>query len=189
MPQNKFSTYVYHPGDDVVDELAVPEGTHVNDFHDWLQKNGYHDPEPTREGALENTEAFRKAALKSSMLAATGEIRLRSGSGEGGEAGFVIRKDGTVGPVTFQSDESSEASGHLKQKIGPEDFATFHTHDSRHLSTPSRDDIEIAKRTHHPVYVASRDGLFMVNPTDGKITQVYNRSDWEMPAKSKSGGK
>jgi hypothetical protein len=42
---------------------------------------------------------------------------------------------------------------------------------------PSADDIQIAKKMHHTVYVASKGGLFAVDP-GGQVTHVFKSENW-----------
>jgi hypothetical protein len=56
--------------------------------------------------------------------------------------------------------------------------ATLHTHPSKSgADEPSADDIQIAKKMHHTVYVASKVGLFAVDPGE-QVTHVFKYSDW-----------
>jgi hypothetical protein len=177
---------ILHSDSGQIHDVAVPTDMELGDLHNILLNSGYHATEtkPTAEGAVENSDAFKQSATKASLMATTAENRVRSGHGEGGEAGFTVQRSGTTSPVDFQSDASSVASGHIKQKIQPEDLGALHTHDYRHSATPSVDDVEAARKAHRVIWVTSRAGLFSVDPS-GKVEQIFSKADWMNEKKKK----
>jgi hypothetical protein len=64
-------------------------------------------------------------------------------------------------------------------------FATLHTHPNTGSPTPTSQDVENTKKLGIPQYVVSREGLFMVRPSDGQVLQVYKNNDWMNEKKKK----
>lgn len=168
---------VLHPDSGEVHNIAVPENTNIADFHSALS-DYYHvaNPEPTAAGAIENQEYFRAPARDA--IAATGY-------GGGGPArGNSSKEHGFIIPKDMMGYEPVPAGGAHELELPAnfsKDFATFHVHPN--FPQPSANDVEQSKKAGIPFYVASREGLFMVRPSDGKVIQVFDRADW---AKKKS---
>jgi len=175
---------VYHPGEDAVHSIAVAADVSLPDLHDSLMGAGYDQHPalntpvagPTKEGSLEYSDAFRGAARKAIGMATSDESRRKHGSNAGGEAGFEIRRDGSTGPVNFSADQES-TRGSMSQAVSPNTLGIFHTHDSFHQGDPSGADVAAAKKAKTTVYVASRDGLYSVDPS-GVRTRVFTNPDW-----------
>jgi hypothetical protein len=172
---------VAHP--DGVHNIAVPEDTPLADLHNALLENYTHPAieahvkQPTREGALEYSDVFRKAAANAVSLARQKEFgRLHGSSDSTGEAGFVIgAKDQSE--VKFSPDKTGADHAGMTLGVRDSDIGTFHTHDSFHQADPSTVDKESAKKFHKTVYIASRDGLYAVDP-GGQVTQIFKNQDW-----------
>jgi hypothetical protein len=166
---------ILHKDSGEVHDVAVPADLTLGDLHGILLNSGYHGAEtkPTAEGAVENSDAFRRNAKKAVTQSVMGVVD----KGKGGEAGFTVQRSGTTSPVEWQPDEDPTSSGHIKQKIESEDLGALHTHDYRHSATPSADDIEAAQKAHRVIWVTSRAGLFSVDPS-GKVEQIFSKPDW-----------
>lgn len=158
---------VAHPVEGVHD-IAIPENTPVSDLHDALS-DYYHD-EPTVQGAVENSDQFRQAALDAWKKTGYGQNPLV-------ESGFAVDKGGNaVMPHTEMSPKGAVPSETLKYPPGA--VGVFHVHPDATSPRPSQNDIDAAKRVGKTVWVASKRGLFSVNPTNGEVTQVYSDPDW-----------
>jgi len=183
MAENKYDSGhvivpVLHPDSGEVHNIAVPPDIPVADLHSALL-DGYAHPEPSREGAVELSPAFRKAAAAASQMAQMGEIKRSQNGGairNTGEAGFAARRDGSVSPVVFSPDQES-SKGTISQEVSSGDLGIFHTHDRYHQSDPSEADKNAAKKAHTTVWVASKDGLYSVDPS-GQVTKVFTNPDW-----------
>jgi hypothetical protein len=165
---------VLHPSGEV-HSLEIPPDMSMADVHASL--SDYYQPsQPTREGAVEYSSAFRQAAKQAVGLARLDESRRKHGANAGGEAGFSVDRSGSTSPVTFSQDKES-TRGSLQQTVSPNTLGLFHTHDSYHQSDPSGPDIAVAKKARTVVYVASRDGLYAVDPA-GVKTKVFSNPNW-----------
>ena len=159
---------VLHKGEGVVHNIEVPTDLPVADLHQSLLDSGYHgtDAAPTEAGAEENTSKFREAAKQSWANAASGTLRK--------EAGFIDYKNRLQEPDQTEPSRNNE----LEQRVPKSAFATVHTHSNERQPDPSDADIQVAKKIGKPVYVISREGLYMVRPSDGKVMQVFQGTDW-----------
>jgi hypothetical protein len=158
-----------------VDHIAVPADTDLGDLHSALSDAGYQHPaldtpvaSPTKEGSLEYSEPFRKAARD-----AVGASRNFTGN----ESGFATDASGRPGKTQTSIGEGSNTH-HLAIVTPAGAEATLHTH-PKHTGAdePSDDDIKIAKKGHHTVYIASSGGLFAVD-RNGSVTRVFENADW-----------
>jgi hypothetical protein len=173
---------VAHP--DGIHNIAVPEDTPLADFHNALLENYTHPAievhikQPTREDSLEYSEPFRKAAANAVSLARQKEFgRLHGSSDSTGEAGFVVGKNGEASEVKFSPDRTGADHAGMTLGVRDSDIGTFHTHDSFHQADPSAVDIDSAKKFHKTVYIASRSGLYAIDP-GGQLTQIFKNPDW-----------
>jgi hypothetical protein len=159
---------VFHAGDEEIHRVQVPMDTPIADLHTALFGSGYHGP--TADDALENSEAFKKAAASLYANMQSNERMQRGGS----EYGKVIDKTGKAGPLEEMKDLPTK--GHLIQEIHKSDMGAIHTHDKWHQPDPSEADKEAAQKAHTTIWVVSRDGLYAVDP-EGKVTRLYNSPD------------
>lgn len=159
---------IYHVGDDEAHQLQVPMETPVADLHSALIASGYHGP--NEEGALENSEVFKKAASSLYANAQSNERMQRGGS----EYGKTVSKTGAPGKMEEMKDLPDK--GHLVQEIKSSDIGAMHTHDKWHQPDPSTGDVAAAKKAHKTIWVVSREGLYAVDP-GGQITRLYNSAD------------
>ena len=127
---------ILHKDSGEVHDVAVPADLTLGDLHGILLNSGYHGAEtkPTAEGAVENSDAFRRNAKKAVTQSVMGVVD----KGKGGEAGFTVQRSGTTSPVEWQPNEDPTSSGHIKQKIESEDLGALHTHDSAFSDALSR---------------------------------------------------
>jgi hypothetical protein len=187
MPQEKHDSGhaivpVAHPNGEIhaiavpPEIVSSPEG--LADLHSALGDAAYHH-EPTRETAIEFSPQFRKSAATAMTKMQMGEARrfFDQGSELTGEAGFEVRGDGTMGPLEYRQDDPKDGKGGLTQKIASTDLGALHTHDKFHEAEPSSGDREAAKNAHATIWVASRNGLYSVDPA-GQVTQVFKKSNW-----------
>lgn len=161
---------IVHPSGDV-HELNLPANTPVADLHNSL--SDYYHSEPTAAGALENSADFRNQARASWDA-------VNKGGNPYAESGFSVYNDG--GASSLHTEIHPQTSGmpmQWKDKIayGKDDLAIVHTHPNASSDKPSANDAEAAKKIKKPIYVTSRTGLWVVTP-DGKVSQVFNKSDW-----------
>jgi hypothetical protein len=161
--------------------VAVPGDTPIPEFHAALEDHYHQDvfasqAQPTKEGSVEYSSAFRDAANKALGMARLEESRRQHGSNAGGEAGFSVNRQGSTSPVEFSSDSDS-SKGSMRQAVTSNTLAIVHTHDSYHQGDPSQGDVAAARKANTTVYVASRDGLFAVDP-GGQITHVFKSGSW-----------
>ena len=166
---------VLHPESGEVHDIAVPFGTDIADLHQALS-DYYMDAnrQPTEAGALENQDSFREAARNA----------ITQTESSGIEHGFVVNEKGIPVPAPMGVNHSMQLT------IQPGDSATFHAHPGNASlgysgKGPSPNDIQLSKDTHVPFYVSTRDGLFMVRPSDGKVIQVFDKGEWAKKNKSK----
>jgi proteasome lid subunit RPN8/RPN11 len=158
---------VLHPSGNV-DQIAVPENTPVADLHDAL--SDYYHEQPSASSAVENSDSFKQAAQEAWKRTAYGQNPLV-------ESGFAVDKNGqSVMAHTETSPKGAVPSETLKYPPGA--VGVLHTHPDSTSPRPSQNDIDAAKRVNKTVWVASKRGLFSVNPTNGEVTQVYNDPDW-----------
>ena len=179
MPTNKFASGVavvpvLHPSG-AVHNVEVPEDTDLASIHSSLTDAGYAHPafdqqQPTREGALENQDFFREQAQKAWMKIQNGKAHA--------ESAFGYNKDNSVNDLGTSPDEANR--GHLSLQVNKNTFAILHTHNDHLNPEPSPGDIASAKKSGIPIYVASRKGLYVIRPSDGAVTQVFNSPDWMM---------
>lgn len=151
---------VIHPSGDI-HAIAVDPNLPVADLHSALVNANYYQgaAQPTAEGALENSEAFRDAATKAWNEAGQGTKM--------GEAAAIIQNNGKSIPLPY-------SPGHKNRiQILSSTIATLHTHPNGYGSRPSPEDIAGAQKTGKTFYVISRDGMFAIAPS-GIVTQVFN---------------
>lgn len=131
-----------------------------------MLRGGYHENGPTEAGAQEITEKFRDAA-RASWLA--------SGSGTKTEEGGFVDPGNRL---QYPNQDEPAYGTHLKQAIGKSAFAALHTHPNADGGLPSQQDIDEAKKVGKPYYVVSKEGLFMVRPSDGGMVKVFDGTGW-----------
>jgi hypothetical protein len=159
--------------------VAASPDVSLEDFHAALSADPQYlhelnSAQPTAAGALENSDDFRSQS-KSAWDATS------QGNSPNTESGFSVYSDG--GASSLHTETHAQGTGlasQWKDKIsyGPSDFGIVHTHPRVSSDKPSQNDIEAAKKIGKPIYVTSRSGLFMVRPSDGKVIQVFDNSDW-----------
>jgi hypothetical protein len=160
---------VAHPSGRI-DNIAIPEDVPLSEVHEAL--SDYYHPMmpqagPTKEGSLEYSDAFRKAATN-----AVGASRNFTGN----ESGFAVDASGQPGKT--QTTIGAGGSHNLAIVAPSNAEATLHTHPMKTgADEPSADDIQIAKKMHHTVYVASKGGLFAVDP-GGSVSHIFKSADW-----------
>jgi len=170
---------VHHPESGEVHNIAVPPDTDMGDLHAALaeyQHPSFPQQQPTAEGSIEHSEAFKKAARDAWSEVSYGDLPQ--------ESGFTVDKRGTPGPmVRGREIESNATTGSTTFKIPPGGvFATLHTHPrptgtKNWIQQPSQPDIDVAKKSHENVYVVTSSGLWLAEP-NGQVTQVYKNDDW-----------
>jgi hypothetical protein len=178
---------VLHPTGEV-HNIAVPEDTNLKDLHSALIDEYAHSDlgagkQPTADGALENDPAFKESARKAWSGVSYGDLPQ--------EAGFVVGKDGKMGPTVIGKEiGSKETTGSTTFHLPPEGaFATLHTHprpsmNKNWVQQPSQPDIDVAKREKQNVYVVTSSGLWLAQP-DGSVVHVFNNNDWMREKKKK----
>lgn len=128
---------------------------------------------PTKEGALEYSTEFRKAAAEAWQKVGYGN-RLRPEQGSR-EAGFTVDRDGKINVIKVTAQE--RGAGEMKFVIGPDTLAVFHTHSDPWIRRPSTGDEASAKYSHMQIYTTTKDGLFLTGP-DGKTVQIFQQDEW-----------
>lgn len=88
------------------------------------------------------------------------------------EAGFTVSCDGTI--TDIPSDNQRDA---LQMHITATTIAVYHVHPNNSIPEPSQNDITIANKYHFLMYTMSRFGVFLYDPSTGKITKVEG-NDW-----------
>lgn len=183
---------VMHPSGEV-HNIEFPADTPIADFHAALSSADYEHPalnaaieaaqkQPTAEGALENSQAFKAAARKAWNSVAEGDLPQ--------EAGFMVDRNGNPSAIQSGQEINSAADkGSLTLNVPPGTFALVHTHPRPTMSKqwtqqPSQADINTATKNKENVYVVSSTGLWLAEPS-GKVTQVFNRNDWMNSKKSR----
>jgi hypothetical protein len=126
---------------------------------------------PTAAGAIENSDLFRYAASRAWERIGDGQQRA--------ESAFSYGRDNTVTDLGKEPDEIDR--GHMRLLVPSDSFALLHTHNNRLNPKPSAEDIRSAQSFGHPVYVMSRDGLYLIRPSDGAVERVYQGLDWTNP--------
>jgi hypothetical protein len=153
MPENKFDSGtphavlpILHPETGEIHNIAVPSDTDLSELHSALSDAGYEHPaldlhqQPTKEGSLEYSDAFRKAAKD-----AVGASRNFTGN----ESGFAVDVNGQPGKTQTSIGAGSQNSHHLAIAAPSNAEAALHTHPMRTgADEPSADDIKIAKNMH-----------------------------------------
>jgi hypothetical protein len=169
-----------HRGESAVHDVEVPTNLKMSDLHDALLDSDYHTPQPTADGAVENSPTFKKAA---SDLYARTTANKETGVNQGREWGYVVGSNGEIGKTISGYNDPNSLNGHLHFEVGKNDMGTVHTHDMYHQSDPSTDDIDAAKKAKKTIWVVSRDGIWAVDP-GGSKTRVYS-SPGDMANKNK----
>lgn len=149
--------------------ISVPRDLPTPELHERLQD--YYHPidfkqaQPTAEGALENSHDFKAKAGEAIRSAGEGQTAV--------EGGMLVSSNGrsTVLPL-------SNGYHAREMPVTASTFATLHTHPNNVDFKPSAADVKAAMASGVPFYVASKAGLFMVRPSDGKVIQVFDRADW-----------
>jgi len=164
---------VLDPKSKTIHNVAVPSDTDLGVLHDALVNSdyahaafdNYSGEQPTEEGSVEHSPAFKQAV---------GKMWEETNLGMSDEEGRAVVDDkGNVKVL-------APLQGHDgPMPVFRNTTATIHTHPSVNGvdSKPSQNDIKAAKETGRTFYVASRNGLFAIDP-GGKVTQVFNRFDW-----------
>jgi hypothetical protein len=168
---------VLHPESGEIHAIAVPPDVPVADLHAAL--SDYEHPalndhlaqsQPTEQGALENSPAFKKAAADAWADTAYGKIPE--------ERGFMVSNSGDIGGKT-RAEVSAELGGKMNITISPDSFASFHTHPdglplTKNLTPkPSVPDKNVAYDNRLNVYVMSREGLYLADPS-GQLHKIYD---------------
>jgi hypothetical protein len=138
-------------------------------------------PNITADGAIENTPDFQNAAQ-------TAWSRTQYGKSNGAEAGFTVDRSGNISHVDWNryGDPANPGStGSLHQVLHPDTLLALHVHPDDADPEPSKQDVEIAKRSGKQIYVQSRDGLFAVD-AQGNVRQVEKGTDWMNSSKKKA---
>lgn len=158
---------IYHAASGEVHDIAVPHDIPIADLHDALS-DYYHD-EPTAQGAVENSPAFRQQA-KAAWDKANGGINPNV------EAGFDVGRTGQMGPI--QTNWTAKGSLPTDRiTINSNSLGAVHTHPDKFSSEPSQPDRDAAIKAHKTVWLVSRDGLYSIDPA-GKVQKVFDKSDW-----------
>ena len=153
-----------------IHQIAVPPDLPLPDFHDALLDAGYHlggDQQPSPLGALEMQPKFKEQVARAWESIGNGTHE--------SESDFLVNDDGTMSKIHEEPD-NAKLNGHISVKAPAGTFAVVHTHNLHLSPKPSTGDIESAKKWGHPIYVASRDGLYVIDPA-GNVTHVYNSID------------
>jgi hypothetical protein len=161
---------VAHPdGNGRVDSIAVPADTPVPELHAALVNSDYHipSPQPTADGAVENSEDFKKTARDAWGSVLDGKAKEEAGWWTG-STGRSVSSGKTLDEPT---------RGHMSVAAPPTAIGVGHTHDNAHQEDPSQDDIDAAKKAKKTIWVVSRSGLYSVDPS-GNVSHLYQNSDW-----------
>ena len=160
-----------------VHDVAIPDGTSLESVHSALSNDPKYLPDfstkPTAAGAVENSAQFRRSASDAWNA-------VSKGGNAAAESGYSVEADG--GTSNIHTEVHPQTSGiataqHDKISYQPDDFGINHTHPSSSSDRPSSNDVEAAKKIKKNIWVTSRTGLWNVDP-NGKVTQVYDNSDW-----------
>jgi hypothetical protein len=165
---------VLHP-DGGVDNIAVPADTPIPDLHAaltdyYLPDLGQQSSQPTADGAVENSPAFKQRAQQAWDAAVRG-VRPDV------ESGFEVGRTGNAGPLQTQLTPRGSTPQDKIQLSSPNSLGVLHTHPNTSVSSPSPGDIAAAKAAHKTVWLTSRDGLFAVDP-GGKVTRIFTSDNW-----------
>jgi hypothetical protein len=166
-----------------IDHIAVPHDTDLGDLHAALSDAGYLHPAldtppvagPTKEGSLEYSEAFRKAATDAWRASGLGT--------QPGEAGAYLDAQGQPSKVQWQA-EGASSQARMGVSVPKDAPYLLHTHPNDRDSAPSPQDIKSAITKNKTIYVTSKAGLYAVDPA-GKVSQVFRNSDWASQKKPK----
>jgi len=122
-----------------------------------------------QRAALEHSGAFKKAAKDAWNATRNGTKAI--------EAGFSIDQYGRPGKIQTSMGDRGDAAHNLKIISSSTAMGTLHVHNKFGVPTPSENDIKAAKTLRKMVYVASREGLYSVDP-DGNVLHVFDGEDW-----------
>jgi hypothetical protein len=164
---------VLHPNGSV-DSIAVPHDTPIPDLHaalaDYYLPDLGKSSQPTADGAVENSPAFKQRAQQAWDAAVRG-VRPDI------ESGFEVGRTGNAGPIQTQITPRGSTPQDKIQLLSPNSLGVLHTHPNTSVSSPSPGDIAAAKAAHKTVWLTSRDGLFSVDP-GGKVTRIFTSDNW-----------
>jgi hypothetical protein len=168
---------VLHPDSGEVHNIAVPEDTNLKDLHSALSDAGYEhsgittaETGPTEEGTIEESPEFQAATRKIFEGMNAGKKK--------GESAFYMRPDKSVTYEGEQFDDSSSGGKQLHINVPGDTKYINHVHPDIGLPEPSPKDRETSQNLRMPVYAVSKSGLYMVNPTDQKVTKVFSGTEW-----------
>jgi hypothetical protein len=162
---------VAHP-DGSTAAVAVPEDTSLDSLHEALGASNFHfpSPQPTKEGSLEYSPAFRAQAAAAYGKSLNGRMPNR-------EAAFSVGRDGKMSPITVHDSKPGEPTTDTFQ-YNSNDVATWHSHpEANTIPGPSSVDIAAAKSAHKVFLISTADGLYSVDP-NGAVSQVFKNPDW-----------
>jgi hypothetical protein len=164
---------ILHPNGDI-HQIQLPEDTDPAEFHQALSDSGYHFPsntvQPTREGSLEFSPAFKAQAAKAYGQTMNGRMPNR-------ETAFSVGRDGKMSDIVQHDANPGETPTDTFQ-YNSDDVATWHSHPQANtVSGPSKIDFDAAKRAHKVFLISTADGLYSVDP-GGAVLQVFKNPDW-----------
>lgn len=124
--------------------------------------------QPLKQGALEYSDEFKKAAARAWMAAAGGLKR--------SESGFWIANNGQGGPISTWLD-TKDGHPSARMDLPTEAMGLYHTHPNYANASPSSTDINSVRQAHTSMYVGSRDGLYGIDP-GGQVTHIFSDPYW-----------
>jgi Prokaryotic homologs of the JAB domain len=142
----------------------ISEGHHFNPTDPVFQQLTRNAVQPTAAGALENTPDFQANAVRAWESAGGGTLPA--------EGGMMISRNGRSGVLP--------ASTGYNERTMPDTastFGTLHTHPNTRDPKPSGDDVADARKLGKPLYVLSRDALYMIRPSDGASIKVFDKAN------------
>lgn len=158
---------VAHPNGEV-HNIAVPPDTPLADLHaalnDYSMDLAGPRKGPSKDGVLENSPDFKKAAWD--VWTAAGRGRYEN------EAGVSLDDKGKEAPV-----QVSKKDGRASLVVPASSKVLLHSHPNSAGGQPSEKDIESAKKYGKTIYVVSKSGLQGVDKF-GKTTIVYSDPTW-----------
>jgi len=166
---------VVHPSGEV-HNIAFPEGTPLQEVHSALL-DGYAHPQPTAEGAFENSPAFKQAARRAWNLIDNGKKHAESGEV------FVPSSNKGVHGLSVGVYQDENGKGGVPFNPPADAPYLLHTHNNSLKGEPSPGDIENTKQWNQKrgmgrtMYMVSRNGLYSIDPK-GAVTQVFKGTDW-----------
>lgn len=106
-----------------------------------------------------------------------------SGCGIGEIEGAVLLCLMADGSISAKSQGQTNQRRRFTMVCGPDVIAIVHTHPNKSSAQPEGGDLEIADRLRIPVFTITNRGMYLYDPSSGKISRIQSGLNWLDPAR------